>query len=164
MAKTITRPADAALYESDFPLWLERQVELLRAGRLHDLDLDHLVEEMESLGRKERQEVESRAELVLLHLLKLAFSPAPEPRRGWLRTVLIQRRALERMLSASLRNYLQEKLADTYDQARRLAAIELETDAIEPDVLPEECPYALHELLDRDWVPQNAYDLDRPRD
>jgi hypothetical protein len=161
VAKTIARSKDAELYESDFPLWLERQAELLRAGRFGDLDLDNLIEEVEGLTRKEKQEVESRAELVLVHLLKLTFSPAPEPRRGWVRTVIIQRRALVRTLTTTLRNHLQEQLAELYGQARRMATIEMETDALEPEVLPEECPFTLDEILERDWLPQNVYDLDR---
>jgi Domain of unknown function DUF29 len=161
MAKTIARSRDPGLYDRDFSLWLERQVELLRSGRFSDLDLDNLIEEIESLGRKEKQEVESRAELVLVHLLKLAFSPASEPRRGWLRTVMIQRRALARMLSATLRAHLQEQLADVHGQARRMAAVEMETDAVEPDILPQECPFTLDEILEQDWLPQNVHDLDR---
>jgi hypothetical protein len=160
VAKTIARSKDAELYESDFPLWLERQAELLRAGRFGDLDLDNLIEEVEGLTRKEKQEVESRAELVLVHLLKLTFSPAPEPRRGWVRTVIIQRRALVRTLTTTLRNHLQEQLAELYGHARRMATIEMETDALEPEVLPEECPFTLDEILERDWLPQNVYDLD----
>ena len=50
MAKTLSRPADAALYEEDFYLWVERQADLLRDGRFRDLDLAHLIEEVEDLG------------------------------------------------------------------------------------------------------------------
>jgi hypothetical protein len=159
MAKTIARPRDPELYEKDFSLWLERQAELLRARQFGDLDLDNLIEEIESLGRKEKQEVESRAELVLVHLLKLAFSPASEPRRGWLRTIMIQRRALGRMQTATLRAHLQQQLADVHGQARRMAAVEMETDAIEPDILPEECPFTLDEILEQDWLPNNVHGI-----
>jgi hypothetical protein len=162
MAKTIARSRDPGLYERDFSLWLERQAQLLRAGRFSDLDLDNLIEEIESLGRKEKHEVESRAELVLIHLLKLAFSPASEPRRGWLRTIMIQRRALARMLTTSLRAHLQEQLADVHGQARRMAAVEMETDAIEPDLLPEECPFTLDEILEQDWLPDNVHGIKDP--
>jgi hypothetical protein len=112
MAKTISRPADASLYEEDFPLWAERQGALLRARRFDELDLDNLIEEVEALARNDRREVESRAELILIHLLKLTYSPAPEPRRGWVRTILIQRRAIARMLTATLRNHLEEQLVE----------------------------------------------------
>ena len=161
MAKSLSRPADVSLYEEDFPLWAERQGALLRARRFKELDLDNLVEEVEALARKDRWEAESRAELILIHFLKLAYSPASERRRGWVRTILTQRRALARMLTATLRNYLQEQLLELYGQARRMAAVEMETDAIEPEVLPAECPYSINELLEGEWLPQNVYDLDR---
>jgi hypothetical protein len=161
MAKTLSPPADASLYEEDFPLWAERQGALLRARRFEELDLDNLIEEVEALVRKDRREVESRAELILIHFLKLAYSSAPEPRRGWVRTILTQRRALARMLTATLRDHLQEQLVELYAQARRMAAVEMETDVIEPEVLPLECPYSIDELLEPEWLPQNVYDLDR---
>jgi Domain of unknown function DUF29 len=161
MANTLSPPADTSLYEEDFPLWAERQGALLRARRFEELDLDNLIEEVEGLSRKDRLEVESRAELILTHFLKLAFSPAPEPRRGWVRTILTQRRALARMLTGTLRSHLQEQLVELYAQARRMAAIEMETDAIEPEILPTECPYSIDEVLEAEWLPQNVYDLDR---
>jgi hypothetical protein len=161
MAKSLSRPPDASLYEEDFPLWAERQGALLRARRFEELDLDNLIEEVEALARQDRREVESRAELILIHLLKLAYSPAPEPRRGWVRTLLTQRRALDRMLTATLRKHLQEQLTELYGQARRMAAVEMETDAIEPEVLPAECPYSIDEVLEAEWLPQSVYDLDR---
>jgi hypothetical protein len=161
MAKTISRPADASLYEEDFTLWAERQGTLLRARRFEELDLDNLIEEVEALARNDRREVESRAELILIHLLKLTYSPAPEPRRGWVRTILIQRRAIARMLTATLRNHLEEQLVELYAQAHRLVVISMETDAIEPEVLPTECPYSIDEVLEAEWLPQNVYELDR---
>jgi hypothetical protein len=160
MAKALSPPADTSLYEEDFPLWAERQGALLRARRFKELDLDNLIEEVEALARKDRREVESRAELILIHFLKLAYSSAPEPRRGWVRTVLTQRRALLRMLTPTLRNHLQEQLVEMYAQARRMVAIMMETDAIEPEVLPAECPYSVEEVLEAEWLPPNVYGLD----
>jgi Domain of unknown function DUF29 len=161
MAKTLSRPADVSLYEEDFPLWAERQGALLRERRFEELDLDNLIEEVEALARRDGREVESRAELILIHFLKLTYSPAPEPRRGWVRTILTQRRALARMLTPTLRDHLAEQLVELYGQARRMAAIEMETDAIEPEVLPAECAYSIDEVLEPEWLPQNIYDLDR---
>lgn len=160
MAKVVERP-DSQLYDTDFSLWIERQIALLRGGRFDEIDIDHLIEEMEGLSRKEKQEVESRALLILVHLLKLSFSSASEPRRGWRRTVMVQRRSLDRMLTTTLRQHLSAQVYTLYQDARRLTAVELETDAVEPDVLPEACPYTLDEVLDAEWLPQNVHDLDR---
>jgi hypothetical protein len=65
------------------------------------------------------------------------------------------------MLTTTLRDHLQEQLVELYAQARRMVVIEMETDAIEPEVLPAECPYSINELLEPEWLPQNVYDLDR---
>jgi hypothetical protein len=161
VAKVITRPPAGDLYEKDVPLWAERQAALLRARRFAELDLENLIEEIEALARRDRWEADSRAELILSHFLKLAYSPSPEPRAGWVRTVLTQRRALPRMLTPTLRNHLQEQLVELYAQARRMVAIAMETDAIEPELLPAECPYSIDEVLEAGWLPPNVYDLDR---
>ncbi len=159
MAKTIERPK--TLYDEDFYAWLRRQAELLRVRRFDELDLDNLIEEIEALGRSERRAVESRVQLILVHLLKLACSPAQEPRRGWLRTVLIHRHQLHDQLTPTLRRHLAGRLSRLYAHARRLAALELETDGIEPDQLPLHCPFSLDEILDDGWLPSNIYDADR---
>ena len=52
-------------------------------------------------------------------------------------------------------------MVELYAQARRMVAVEMETDAIEPEVLPMECPYSVDEVLEAEWLPQNVYDLDR---
>jgi Domain of unknown function DUF29 len=76
MAKVIARPPASDLYQDDFALWAERQAALLRAGRFDALDLESLIEEVEDLGRRERDMVESHIETILEHLLKLALSHA----------------------------------------------------------------------------------------
>ena len=100
MAKTLSRPADAALYEEDFYLWVERQAGLLREGRFRDLDLEHLIEEVEDLGINLRNAVTSRTREIILHLLKLQYSPAVEPRGGWEESIGKQRDDLELELTA----------------------------------------------------------------
>lgn len=95
MAKTLAQPADAALYEQDFYLWVQRQADLLRKGDFRDLDLAHLIEEVEDLGTNLRNAVTSRMREIILHLLKLEYSPAVEPRRGWQESVGQQRDDLE---------------------------------------------------------------------
>jgi Domain of unknown function DUF29 len=156
MAKVIARPPAGDLYEDDFPLWAEHQATLLRARRFDELDLDNLIEEVEDLGRRERDMVESHAETILEHLLKLALSHADRPRRGWLVTVDKQRAKLARKLTTTLRNHLQTALPAIYAGVRRPVARQLENDGVALDALPPTCPYSLDQILDPDWYPANV--------
>jgi hypothetical protein len=159
MAKTIARPRDASLYEEDFALWAERQAAILRAQRFSELDLENLIEEVEDLSRREREMVESYAETIVEHLLKLAFSRASRPRRGWQVTVDKQRAKLARKLTTSLRNHLEAELATIYAGLRRPVARDLGRDGSGPDGLPATCPYTLDQILDPDWFPDNVHGL-----
>jgi hypothetical protein len=156
MAKVIARPPASDLYQDDFVLWAERQAALLRAKRFEELDLDNLIEEVEDLGRRERDMVESHIETILEHLLKLALSHADRPRRGWLVTVDRQRAKLARKLTTTLRNHLEAELPALYAGVRRPVARQLENDAVALDALPPTCPYSLDQVLDLDWYPANV--------
>jgi hypothetical protein len=93
------------LYDEDFVLWTERQAESLRLaarqGSNLPLDWENLAEEIESVGKRDRREVESLVLNILVHLVKLAHSPAQRPRRGWLNEVKEARRRLTRILQDS---------------------------------------------------------------
>ena len=162
MAKVIARPPASDLYEQDFPLWAERQAALLRAGRFEALDLENLIEEVEDLSRRERDAVESLVETIIEHLLKLTFSPAERPRRGWLVTVDKQRTKLTRKLTTTLRNHLETELPSMYGGLRRPIARQLEKDRVRSDALPVDCPYTLDQVLDPDWYPANMHGIEDP--
>jgi hypothetical protein len=157
MAKRDVRHADADLYERDYYAWVQRQLELLRAGRLDDIDLDNLIEEVEDLGKRDLQDAESRTRTILRHLLKLGYSPSITPRHGWETTVLTQRIDLRRNLTATLRRHVTADLDGLYAEARRLAAKDLARDRITADLLPSVCPYTLDQILDLDWLPENVH-------
>jgi hypothetical protein len=85
----VTRPEQ--LYKDDFYAWTRDQAQALR--RLAEerwngpLDLEHLAEEVEELGMQARNAVRSQLQGILEHALKLEYSPAAEPRAGWLNSV-----------------------------------------------------------------------------
>jgi hypothetical protein len=162
MAKTLTKSPDADLYETDYYRWLEEQAELLREGRTEDLDVANLIEEFEELAVGERASVESHAETVIEHLLKLEHSPAERPRRGWRLTVARHRGRLAKRLTASLRNRLQQSLEDVYRDGRRVAVIGLEVDQVRAEALPVQSPYTLEQILDPDWLPKNVQGIEDP--
>ena len=90
MATRIKTRADN-LYEQDLYAWSRAQADLLRAGRFAELDLEHLIEEIEDVGGSLYREVRSRVRTIMEHLLKLEHSPAAEPRAIWERTIRTQR-------------------------------------------------------------------------
>jgi hypothetical protein len=162
MAKSLTRQADAALYEDDFYLWVGRQAELLRKGRFRDLDLAHLIEEVEDLGANLRSAVTSRTREIILHLLKLQYSPAVDPRGGWRESIGKQRDDLELEITPSLKRHLAAELETIYQKARRRAVDDLAQDRVKPDQLPTTCPYTFDQIIDPIWRPENVHSIDDP--
>ena len=69
----------AIAYEEDFHAWTTQSAALIRQGRLSELDLEHIAEELESMGASERRELLNRLQILLMHLLKHQFQPE---RRG----------------------------------------------------------------------------------
>ena len=118
-AEMATRPRPTAdLYEEDFYLWTEVQADLLRARRCEALDLENLIEEVEGLGDAKKSAVLSNATVIVEHLLKLQYSPAHDPRSGWIDSVLEHRNPLEFDLTPRLRQILQDEPCPASMQSR----------------------------------------------
>jgi Domain of unknown function DUF29 len=136
------------LYEEDFYAWTRAQADLLRAGRYSDLDLEHLIEEIDDLGESLKRSVRSRIRTIIEHLLKLQHSPGREPRGGWYDTVLTQRSDLLDELTASIRREVEPALPDLYVRARQNAATSLRKhgENAAADALPATCPYTFDQI------------------
>jgi hypothetical protein len=147
MARTLPK-TKAGLYEEDFNLWLEAQASLLREGRLDELDIENLIEEVKAIGRSERHALESNLIVVLVHLLKYRYQPT----RSWLLTLREHRRRLRRSLqdSPSLRRFAEDNFLDCYQEAREQAALE---SGLEVTDFPGEPPYTLAQALDQTFFP-----------
>ena len=152
---TRIKPTGAHLYEQDFYAWAKAQADLLRAGRYADLDLEHLIEEVDDLGESLRRSVRSRIRTLIEHLLKLEHSPARDPRSGWYDTVIAQRSDLLDEFTATIRREIEPTLPDLYDRARQNAAASLgkHGESAAADALPATCPYTLDQITG-DWLPQ----------
>lgn len=151
---TRVKGRSAGLHASDPYIWARAQSAALRAGRLGDLDLENLAEEVEGLAVATRSAVRSRTRTVIEHLLKLRHSPASGPRPGWRRTVRVQRSELRDDLTPTLRRELEQDLAELYRDGRENAADDLQSHG-EPaaaDALPWDCPYSLAQILS-EWLP-----------
>jgi hypothetical protein len=128
------------LYDTDFYLWTQTQTAALRAKDVAALDLEHLAEEIESLGKRDRRAVESYLEVILLHLLKWAYRPERR-RRSWEKSLLQARHRFAKLLreSPSLANQVPEFLDEGYPHARRLAAVETN---LPLTTFPATCPWS----------------------
>lgn len=142
------------LYEEDFYVWAQRQAELLRSSQFDELDLEHLVEEVEDLAALARSSVLNNARVIMEHLLKLQYSPAQPPRRLWEASVFEHRSRLELDLTPGLRQLLDDNLDRIYQMARRntAAALRRYGESGAADRLPAECPYSLDQVLG-EWLP-----------
>lgn len=98
----------AYTYEQDFVGWLNTQAELLKTGKVNELDIKNLVEEIEAMGRSEKRELESRMIILVMHLLKWTFQPNYQS-RSWANTINEQRRRIGRVIkdSPSLKKFTQ---------------------------------------------------------
>jgi len=140
------------LYETDIGAWAEQQARLLRAGWFAELDIEHIAEEIEDVGKSEQRELASRLSVLLAHLLKWQYQPQ---RRGssWRRTILAQRRALGLRLkrTPSLKTILRDPdwLEEIWEDAISAATAETGLDAF-----PEHCPWEIPRVLDADWMPE----------
>ncbi|MGQ7262453.1 DUF29 domain-containing protein [Vreelandella sp. V005] len=135
----------ATLYEQDVYAWALEQAELLRAGKLNKLDLEHLAEEIESMGKSERRALIHQLNRLLIHLLK--WDHQPERRsRSWRLTIQDAQIKVNRLLkdNPSLKASLPELMNEAYDDARRAAAIETDR---EPQEFPEHCLYNFEEAM-----------------
>ena len=144
--------AAAQLYDRDFFEWIHCNAPLLRAGRFDQADIEHIAEELEDMGKGERRGLESRVEVLLLHLLKWQLQPNRRS-AGWRNTIKLQRMRIARRLkeSPSLKPVLSANLAEAY-QAGRLMALR-ETGLLEAS-FPSSCPFTLAQLLDSEFLPE----------
>ena len=148
---------DGPRYDDDFYAWTQYQAEVLRSMPVSDnrFDREHVAEEIEDLGKSERDAVRSQVRRIIEHFLKLAHSPTEQPRISWMETIDDARETLPDKLTATLRRDLEESLDVLYVQAQRRAARGLrrygEPDAA--DALPQTCPYSLDDVCREDWYP-----------
>ncbi len=145
MAKALEK---SSLYDTDYVAWLEEQVAHVRAGRLQALDLENVAEELEGLAKYQRQELRSRLEVLILHLLKWDHQPEQRSNR-WRASVAEQRRRIQDLLqeSPSLKPEIEPTCHAVYPGAVEGAAIETLLNA---DVFPSDLPYSVEQIFERE--------------
>lgn len=148
---TVERIYTLNLYETDFYAWTQEQVNFLETQHWDQLDTVNLIEEIATLGRRERQELRNRLAILLGHLLKWQFQPEKRS-NSWLGTIREQRVQIKLLLqdSPSLKPYLNEVFPDVYELGLALAIRETQ---LGEQIFPETCPYTLDETLNPDFLP-----------
>lgn len=151
-----TTPAPS-LYETDFYAWSLEQAALLRDQQWSQIDLQNLAEEIESLGKQQRQELRNRLSVLIGHLLKREYQ-SQHRSRSWLATLRIQRLDIAELLqdNPSLKPYLEEALSKAYLRGVELAV--RETD-LPGHTFPSQCPYNLAKILDEGFYPGEPSEL-----
>ena len=141
-------------YEADVVAWANEQASLIRAGRFDQLDLTHIAEEIEDVGKSEQRELASRMAVLLAHILKWKFQPQKRS-VSWTLTIKEQRRLLVRRVqkTPSLGPMLvdPEWIDEIWVDAKALA--EKET-GLDIGTYPEICPWAMAQVLAEDWLPE----------
>lgn len=143
-----------SLYDNDFYAWSQHQAALLRAGKVHELDLANVAEELESLGISQRHALENRLAVLIRHLLKWQYQPERRQRgRSWQSTIVEQRSRIRRLLrdSPSLRRHVAQVLEEDYPTIRLRTQIET---GLPPEALPAACPWMEEQILDESFWPE----------
>ena len=138
-------------YDQDFYSWILHNVALLRAGKFAEVDIEHVAEEIESMGKSDKRELISRFAILLAHLLKWKFQPE---RRGnsWKYTIEEQRFEIADLLeeSPSLKYELDKNLDHAYQKSLLITVKET---GMSKKTFPESCPFSLEQSLHFDFLP-----------
>jgi len=150
-AKTL-KPATASLYDEDFAVWTAATARLLRARRFDQVDIEHVAEEIEDMGKRDKRELHSRLAVLMLHLLKRKWQTEKRS-ESWRSTIVTQRIELQQLFrqSPSLRAAVPNALKEVYIDAVDGAASETGLPAA---TFPRECPYSPDQILDLSFLPE----------
>ena len=138
-------------YDQDFYGWTQEQAALLKCGQFTALDITNLVEEIETMGRSEKRELQSRLMVLLVHLLKWKYQPVRRG-RSWQLTIEEQRGNCFDVLedSPSLKSKLDAILLKAYINARTTASRET---GLDKNDFPASCPWTYEQIIDGSFYP-----------
>lgn len=139
------------LYEKDFYAWTQEQARLIKEKSFDKLDLTHLFDEIEDMGNRHTDEIESRLELLLMHLLKWKYQPNLQS-KIWFYTIKEQRKriALRLRKMPSLKSRLPEIFPEAYDLSIDEATKET---GLEDSIFPRKCQWTIEQVLDNEFFP-----------
>jgi len=139
------------LYKKDFYAWTMQNALLMKEGKMDELDIENLIEEIESMGRSEKWELIDRLSVLISHLLKWQYQTSLRG-RSWELTIKEQRRRIDYHLkeNSSLKGKMDELLKESYQLA--LLKAEKET-GLNGSIFPQQCSYDFKEIMDDEFYP-----------
>ena len=134
--------------DREYDSWLLEQIELLKQRNFKDLDIDNLIEELETLVRREKSSVEQFAYLIMLHLLLVEYwhEESEWNRNHWESEIVGFRLQLNNKLTTNLYNHLEKRLDYLYDKAV-ITAIKKTKSSCPKNRFPKERKYSLSDIL-----------------
>ncbi len=146
-----TTTAITSLYDQDFYLWLQTTINILKEGKFAEVDLENLLEELESMGRSEKNALKSNLRILVMHLLKYKYQPEKRT-NSWRYTITEHRQRLQDTFktSPSLYRFFEEIFNESYQNARKLASDET---GLSINLFPPESPFTVEEVLNPDFLP-----------
>jgi hypothetical protein len=144
-----------SLYDVDYQVWLDQTVAQLRSQDFSNIDLENLIEEIESLGKSDKRAISSYLMRLCEHLLKIKYWESEQETclRGWKVEVRNFRLQIQSILkdSPSLKNHLRENFLAAYQNGRELF---LDSSELDGTLIPKAPEFTLEQTLDEDWLPQ----------
>ncbi|HLC17179.1 MAG TPA: DUF29 domain-containing protein, partial [Thermodesulfovibrionia bacterium] len=139
---------------ADIVAWANEQAWLVRNKKFELLDIEHIAEEIEDVGKSEQRELANRMAVLIAHLLKWQFQPERQG-RSWQTTIRNQRKAIQLHLKQvpSLKTRLNDTewfeivWGDAVYQASKETGL---------DNFPETCPWLIKDILSDSWLPTTS--------
>lgn len=142
------------LYDTDYNLWLEDTVQQLQAKNFNAIDWSNLIEEIASLGRREKRRIESLLTRLFEHLLKLAYWDKERMfnQNHWKKEIYNFRKQINKELKASpsLKRHINEVFEESYQDGKKLVSLAAE---LPLEIFPSSPIGSIDQILDEDWLP-----------
>ncbi|OQW95242.1 MAG: hypothetical protein BWK79_03070 [Beggiatoa sp. IS2] len=149
-------------YDRDFNAWIQQHITLLKQGRVNEIDVEHLIIELEDMGKSNLRELESRLVILIAHLLKWQFQLKQlnelwEEFKGnsWQQSIIEQRYKINKLLKTnpSLKSHVQDAIVNAYPDALEIA---IDETGLPQSTFPESCSYTAEQLLDKTFYPDKS--------
>ncbi|WP_067517574.1 DUF29 domain-containing protein [Endozoicomonas ascidiicola] len=139
------------LYNTDFYSWIQQQADLLRQGRLGEIDLDNILEEIESMGRSEYRQLSHRLDILLMYLLKWCYQPGHRS-SSWKGSIEEQRFRLSRVIkdNPGLKSRIPEAMEEAYKVAKIAAYKET---GLSKETFPDRCLWSYDQIMNDQFWP-----------